>query len=70
MKYIILLQYLLDLSVYYFLSPEHMPKGLEIKREEWKIQKKLTYETRIGDYLYIKLGKDVKYYIYQFLFSK
>jgi len=47
-----------------------MPKCLETKRKEWEIQKKLVYETRMGDYLYIKLGKDVKYYIYQFLFSK
>ena len=47
-----------------------MPKSLAIKRQEWEIHKKLVYETRMGDYLYIKLGKDVKYYIYLFLFSK
>ena len=29
------------------------------KRQEWEILKKLVYETRMGDFLYIRLGRDM-----------
>ena len=40
-----------------------------IKRQEWEILKNLTYETRMGDFLYIRLGIDMQREIYRFLFS-
>jgi len=41
-----------------------------IKRQEWETIKKLFYETRMDDFLYIRLGKDMQREIYMYLFSK
>ena len=39
------------------------------KRREWEILKNIYYETRMNDYLYIRLGRDMRSEIYRFLFS-
>ena len=40
------------------------------KRQEWNILKNIYYETRANDYLYIRLGRDMRREIYKFLFSR
>jgi hypothetical protein len=45
-------------------------KALIRKRQQWIIEKNIYYETRLNDYLYIRLGRDMRREIYNFLFSR